>query len=63
MWAELIAWGRQFFLRPESELAGPDDLLIPQRVDSAQEAIALVRRRYGEWLREPADVSLSDSKE
>ena len=63
MWAELVAWGRQYFLRPEFELASPEDLLIPQCVESAQEAIALVRRRYEEWLREPADGSLPGSKE
>jgi predicted Rossmann-fold nucleotide-binding protein len=62
MWAEPVDWGRRHFLRPEFELASPEDLLIPHCVDSAEEATALVRRRYEEWLREPAEASLPGSK-
>jgi uncharacterized protein (TIGR00730 family) len=53
MWAELMAWGRQYFLRPEFRLASPEDLDIPHCVDTTEEAIALIRRRHEEWLREP----------
>jgi predicted Rossmann-fold nucleotide-binding protein len=52
MWAELMAWGRQYLLGPEFGLASPEDLDIPHCVE-AEEAIALIRRRHEEWLREP----------
>ena len=53
MWADFVAWGRQHFLRPEFALASPEDLSIPHCVDTAEEAVALIRRRYEEWLRKP----------
>jgi uncharacterized protein (TIGR00730 family) len=53
MWADFVAWGRQYLLRPECELASQEDLDIPHCVNSADEAIALIRRRYEKWLREP----------
>ena len=56
MWADFIAWGRKYFLRPEFELANQDDLNIPHCVDTPSEAIALIRPRYEEWLREPGGV-------
>ena len=52
MWADFIAWGRQYLLRPEFQLANPEDLEIPHCVDTVEEAIALIRRRYEEWLGE-----------
>jgi predicted Rossmann-fold nucleotide-binding protein len=54
MWADLIAWGRKYFLRPELELASPQDLNIPHCVDTAEQAIALIRHRHEQWLREPS---------
>jgi uncharacterized protein (TIGR00730 family) len=53
MWADLVKWGSQYLLRPEFELASQADLDIPHCVDTADEAIALIRRRHEEWLREP----------
>jgi uncharacterized protein (TIGR00730 family) len=52
MWADFVAWGRQYLLRPEFLLANPEDLAIPHCVDTAEQAIALIRRRHEEWLRE-----------
>jgi hypothetical protein len=52
MWADLIKWGRQFLLRPEFELISPEDLEIPQCVNSQAEAIGIIRKRYEEWARE-----------
>jgi uncharacterized protein (TIGR00730 family) len=57
MWADFVAWGRQYFLRPEFGLANPEDLAIPHCVDTAQEAIALIRGRHDEWLRELGGTS------
>lgn len=52
MWADFVAWGRQYLLRPEFPLANPEDLAIPHCVDTAEQAIALIRERHQEWLRE-----------
>ena len=52
MWADFVAWGRQYLLRPEFELASPEDLEIPHCVSTADEAIALIRPHYEEWRRE-----------
>ncbi len=57
MWTDLVAWGRKYFLRPEFALANIEDLDIPHCVDTADEAIGLIRRRYEEWLREPGEPS------
>jgi uncharacterized protein (TIGR00730 family) len=53
MWAEFIKWGREYLLRPELELAGAADLNIPQCVDTAEQALLIIRRRHEEWLHEP----------
>ncbi len=52
MWAEFIKWGREYLLRPDFELASPDDLKIPQCVDTVDQAMAIIRHRHEEWLRE-----------
>jgi len=52
MWRELVEWARTYMLRPGFELAGPEDMDIPQCVDGAEEAIALVRASYDRWLQE-----------
>ena len=57
MWADFVAWGRQYFLRPEFGLASPEDLSIPHCVDSAFAAIAIIRQRYEQWLHEPSGTA------
>ncbi len=52
MWADFVAWARQYLLKPEFPLANSEDLAIPHCVDTAEEAIALLRSRYKEWLLE-----------
>jgi uncharacterized protein (TIGR00730 family) len=52
MWADFVAWGRQYLLRPEFPLASPEDLAIPHCVDTAEQAIVLIRECHQEWLRE-----------
>jgi uncharacterized protein (TIGR00730 family) len=52
MWRELIEWGRQYLLRPDLPLASLEDFDIPCCVDSAQEAIGLIRGRHQHWLAE-----------
>ncbi len=51
MWADFVAWARNYLLRPESELAESRDIEIPRCVDTADEAVALLKPHYDEWLR------------
>jgi uncharacterized protein (TIGR00730 family) len=57
MWADFVSWGRQYLLRPEFPLANPEDLAIPHCVDSAEQAITLIRKHHQEWVRESNQVS------
>jgi hypothetical protein len=36
-------------LRPDFELANPEDMNIPRCVESAEEAIAIIRDHYAQW--------------
>jgi uncharacterized protein (TIGR00730 family) len=51
MWADFVTWARNNLLRPEFELAIVEDLEIPRCVDTVDEAVALVRPHYDQWLR------------
>jgi uncharacterized protein (TIGR00730 family) len=49
MWAELVDWAKLNLLKPELSLASPTDLTIPQCVNTADEAVALIREHHGRW--------------
>lgn len=49
MWADLVEWGKLHLLSKEFQLANPDDLLIPQCVGTADEAIALLQDHHRKW--------------
>ncbi|MCC6764553.1 MAG: LOG family protein [Deltaproteobacteria bacterium] len=49
MWRDLVAWARQYMLRPGFELASPPDMEIPACADGAVEAVALIRARHAAW--------------
>jgi uncharacterized protein (TIGR00730 family) len=49
MWAELVDWARKNLLKPELNLANPEDISIPRCVSSADEAIALIREHHARW--------------
>ena len=51
MWAELVDWARKNLLKPELNLANPEDISIPRCVNTADEAIALVREHHEKWLK------------
>lgn len=55
MWRGLVDWAGQVMLRPGFELASPEDMKIPQCVDTADEAIAIVRAHHAEWQRKQQD--------
>ena len=50
MWAELVDWARKNLLKPELSLASPEDIAIPRCVNTADEAIALLREHHAKWL-------------
>src|SRR6516165_6562768 len=52
MYAGLVGWARAYLLKPELPLAGPEDLAIPRCVNTADEAIALLREHHAKWLKE-----------
>jgi hypothetical protein len=49
MWMEFVTWANLNLLKPELQLASPEDLKIPQCVNTGDEAIALIREHYGRW--------------
>jgi uncharacterized protein (TIGR00730 family) len=49
MWTGLVEWARESMLDPRLALANPEDLSIPQCVETADEAIAVVRELHGRW--------------
>jgi uncharacterized protein (TIGR00730 family) len=53
MWRGLVEWTETAMLDPRLALASPDDLKIPQCVDTADEAIAIVTKLHAAW-RKPA---------
>lgn len=57
MWRGLVDWAQQVMLRPGFELARAEDMQIPQCVDTADEAIAIIRAHHAEWQRKQAGGS------
>jgi uncharacterized protein (TIGR00730 family) len=49
MWRGLVEWASAQMLRPGFELANPKDMRIPQCVDNADEAVAIVREEHARW--------------
>ena len=49
MWQELVDWADVQMLRPGFELASPEDMKIPRCVDTADEAVAIVREHHARW--------------
>lgn len=50
MWADFVQWGKTHLLSPQLHLANPQDLDIPLCVDTADEAIALLREHQSRWV-------------
>ena len=49
MWRGLIDWSKSAMLDPRLALANAEDLQIPECVDTADEAIAVIRDRHAQW--------------
>jgi uncharacterized protein (TIGR00730 family) len=52
MWADLVSWARAHLLTSQPPLANPADVAIPRCVETADEALALIREHHALWLRE-----------
>ncbi len=52
MYADLVAWARMYMLRPEFPLANRSDMDIPLCVNTADEAIAAIRRHHAVWKKQ-----------
>jgi uncharacterized protein (TIGR00730 family) len=50
MWAELVAWAGKNLLKPELNLANPEDIALPSCVSTSEEAIAMIRKYHAKWL-------------
>jgi uncharacterized protein (TIGR00730 family) len=50
MWADLVQWARTHLLTTQPPLASPEDVAIPCCVQTADEAIALLREHHARWL-------------
>lgn len=49
MWRGLVEWARAAFLQADHPLVNPEDLAIPICVDSADEAVAILREYHARW--------------
>jgi uncharacterized protein (TIGR00730 family) len=49
MWADLVEWAKANLLKPQLALASPQDMTIPRCVNTADEAIAILRDHHAKW--------------
>jgi uncharacterized protein (TIGR00730 family) len=49
MWGDLIAWARKHMLTGELRLANAEDMDIPRCVQTADDAVALLRDYHSKW--------------
>src|SRR5262249_22553541 len=49
MWADLVDWARTHLVTSQPPLANPEDVAIPRCVNTADEAIAILREHHAKW--------------
>ncbi len=49
MWADLVEWARTHLAASQPPLASLEDMMIPQCVNTADEAIAMIREHFERW--------------
>lgn len=49
MWGHLVDWAKTDLAASEPALASEADIAIPQCVDNADQAIALIRAHHATW--------------
>jgi len=52
MYNDLVAWARKHMLNPAFPLARPEDMKIPLCLNSADDAIAVIKKHYAVWRKE-----------
>jgi uncharacterized protein (TIGR00730 family) len=52
MWADLVDWATKYLVDSQPRLANPEDMAIPRCVNTADEAIALLREHHARWLKQ-----------
>ena len=57
MWKGLVEWASAQMLRPGFELAKPEDIQIPRCVNTAAEAVAIIRNHRARWLARQSKIS------
>lgn len=55
MWSGFLQWTKEAFLNQAFPLANPQDLAIPECVETADEVIALLRKHHDKWLKAHSD--------
>jgi uncharacterized protein (TIGR00730 family) len=50
LWADLVLWARTHLLTSQPPLANPEDMSIPLCVNTADEAVALIRAHHDRWV-------------
>jgi uncharacterized protein (TIGR00730 family) len=55
MWKGLVEWARTSMLDPRLALASPEDFRIPMCLETADEAIAVIRDLHGKWQARQAE--------
>lgn len=51
MWADLVDWSKQHLIRPDIQLASPEDLEIPTCVNTSEEVVEIIRQHHAAWMR------------
>jgi uncharacterized protein (TIGR00730 family) len=54
MWAPLVDWARTYLAKADPPLANAEDMNIPRCVNTADEAVALIRAHHAKWSSENA---------
>ncbi|HXX58997.1 MAG TPA: LOG family protein [Thermodesulfovibrionales bacterium] len=49
MYTDLVGWASEHMLNPQFPLANPEDMKIPVCVNTADEAIAVIRKHHSAW--------------
>jgi uncharacterized protein (TIGR00730 family) len=49
MWRKLVDWAKEHLLKSQPPLANPEDMNIPICLNTADEAIAVIREHHAKW--------------
>jgi uncharacterized protein (TIGR00730 family) len=49
MWAGLVDWAKTYLLTTQPPLVNPEDIAIPHCVNTADEAITIIREHHARW--------------